>query len=73
MVDRGLDIEAVRSADHVFHRAEPQLGHDLAHLFGYEAEKVLDELRLSRETLAQLWVLRRHTDGAGVEVTDPAS
>ena len=41
-----------------------------ADVFGHEAEVVLDELRLAVELLAQLRVLRRHTDRAGIEMAD---
>ena len=42
----------------------------LAHFLGDEAEEVDDELRLAGELLAQLRILRRDADRAGVEVAD---
>ena len=43
----------------------------LAHLLGDVLEEGLDELRLAREPLPQLGILRRDADRAGVEVADP--
>ena len=51
-------------------RAEAELGHDLAQLLGDEEHEVDDVLGLARELLAQLRVLRRDADRAGVEVAD---
>jgi hypothetical protein len=42
----------------------------LAHLLGDVLHEVLDELRLAAEAFAQLGVLGRDTDRAGVEVAD---
>ena len=57
-------------ADHLGHRAEPELGHQLAHLLGDELEERLDELGLAAEALAQLGVLGGDADRARVEVAD---
>ena len=70
MVDGRLGLEPIGPADHLVHRPESELGHQLAHVLGDEAEVVLDELRLAGELLAQLRVLRRHADRAGVQVAD---
>ncbi len=70
MVLRRLEVETLGPPDHLVERAEPQLRHHLAHFLGDEPEEVLDELRLARERLAQLGILRRDADRAGVQVTD---
>ncbi len=49
-------------------RAEAEAGHVLAEVLGDEAEEVDDVLGLAGEELAQLLVLRGHSDRAGVEV-----
>ena len=46
----------------------PSLRHVFAHFFGDEEEVVHHVFRLAGEFLAQLGVLRRHADRAGVEV-----
>ena len=51
--------------------AEAERGEVLAHLLGDVLEERLDELGLAAEPLAQLGVLRRDADRAGVEVADP--
>ena len=51
--------------------AEPERGEVLAHLLGDELEEVHDELGPAGELLAQLRVLGRDADRAGVEVADP--
>ena len=56
--------------DHLGHRPEPELGHELADLLGDELEERLDELRLAAEAGAELGVLRGDTDRAGVQVAD---
>ena len=68
--DRALDVEAVGAADHLVDRAEAELRHQLAHFLGDEAEEVLDELRRAGELLAQLRILRRDADRAGVQMAD---
>ena len=68
MVDRRPRVEHLDVADHLGHRAEAELGHQLADLGGDELEERLDELRLAGEALAQLGVLRGDADRAGVEV-----
>ena len=68
--DRALDVEAVGAADHLVHRPEAELRHQLAHFLRDEAEEVLDELGRAGELLAQLRVLRRHAHRAGVQVAD---
>ena len=49
---------------------KPSSARYLAHLLGDELEEVHDELGLAGEALAQLGVLGRDADGAGVEVAD---
>ena len=68
MVDGAAHVEPVDPADHLVDRAEAQLRHDLAQLFGDEEEVVDDVLGLAGEARAQHRVLRRHADRAGVEV-----
>ena len=51
-------------------RAEAERGEVLAHLLGDVLEEGLDELRLAGEARAQLGVLGRDADRAGVEVAD---
>ncbi len=61
-------VEQVRAADEVVHLRHAHAGHDLAHVLGDEEEEVDDMLGQALEALAQHRVLRRHADGAGVEV-----
>ena len=70
MIDGRLGLESVGAADHLVHRAEAELGHELAHVLGDEPEVVLDELRLAGELLAQLGILRGDAHRTGVQVTD---
>ena len=63
-------VERLDVADHLGHRAEAELGHQLADLLGDELEERLDELRLAAEPLAQLGVLGGDADRARVEVAD---
>ena len=69
VVHRRRDVAPVDPADHLVQRAEAELGHDLPQLFGHEEEVVDDVLGLAGEAGAQHRVLRRHPDGAGVQVT----
>ena len=61
-------FEHVHAADHLVERAEAQLRHVLAHLFGDEEEKVDDVFRLALELGAQHGILRGHAHRTGVEV-----
>ncbi len=70
VVDRRARVEHLGVTDRLGDRAEAELGEVLAHLFGDELEEVDDELRLAREALAQLGVLRGDADRARVEVAD---
>ena len=63
-------VEHLGVADRFGDRAEAEGGEVLAHLLGDVLEEVDDELRLAGEPLAQLGVLRGHTDRAGVEMAD---
>ena len=51
-------------------RADAERGHQLPGLLGDEEEEVDDVLGLAGEALAQLRVLRRDADRAGVQVAD---
>src|SRR5690606_41564841 len=57
--------------DRLVDRAEAQLREVLADLLGDELEEVHHELRLAAEALAQLGVLGRDPDRAGIQVADP--
>ena len=61
-------IEPIDAADHFVDRAEAELGHDLAQLFGQQEEVIDDVLRLAGEFLAQLGILRGDADRAGVQM-----
>ena len=65
-----LDVEAVHAADHLVHRPEAELGHQLAHLLGDEAEEVFDELGRAVELLAQHRILCRDANRAGIQMAD---
>ena len=67
---RRAHVEHLDVADRLLERAEAERGEVLAHLLGDELEEVHDELGLAGELLAQLRVLRRDADRAGVEVAD---
>jgi hypothetical protein len=64
----GRRDEPVGAADHLVHGAEAERGHLLAQVAREEAEEALDVLGRAAEALAQLGVLGRHADRAGVEV-----
>ncbi len=68
MVDCLAFIEDLGPADHLREGAEAESGHVLAHLFGDEEEEIDDMLGLALEARAQDRVLRRHADGAGVQM-----
>ena len=68
--DRAACVQQIASTDHIFELAEAELRHDLAHLFGDEPEEVDHMLWFSFELLAQLWVLGRDSDRAGIQMTD---
>jgi hypothetical protein len=71
VVDRGGGVEQLGVADRLLEGAEAELGEQFPHLLGDVQHEVLDELRLAREALAQLGVLGRDADRAGVQVADP--
>ena len=50
MVDGLPHVEEIAAADHLVDRAEPELGHQLAHFLGDEREEVDDVLGLARGT-----------------------
>src|SRR3954447_27017933 len=58
-------------SDGLVEGAETERSEQLAYLFRDELEEVDDELRLAVEAFAQLRVLRRNTNRAGVEMADP--
>ena len=68
MVKRLTHVELVDAAHHFFNGAEAHFRHDLAKLFSDEEEVVDDMFRLAGEARAQDGVLRRHTNGAGVQM-----
>ncbi len=70
VLDGAIDVEQLGVADDLVEAAEPELGEVLAHLLRDELEEVHDELGLAGEPGAQLRVLRRDADRAGVEMTD---
>mmetsp|Transcript_19585 Transcript_19585/g.63107 ORF Transcript_19585/g.63107 Transcript_19585/m.63107 type:complete len:667 (+) Transcript_19585:756-2756(+) len=65
---RIVDAQHVGAPDHLFDRAEAHARHVAAHLLGEVEEEVDHVLRLARKLCAQLRVLRRDADRAGVEV-----
>ena len=71
VVNGSTGVEEFDMTDHLGHRPEPELGHELADLLGDELEERLDELGLAAEAGAQLGVLRGDPDRAGVQMTDP--
>ncbi len=64
-------VEVADLADRLREGAEPERREVLADLLGDVLEERLDELRLAGEAGAQLGVLGRDADRAGVEVADP--
>ena len=54
VIDGLRHVDLVHAPDHLVHRPEAELRHQLAHVLGDEAEEVLDELGLAGEALAQL-------------------
>ena len=61
-------VKPVHSANHFVYAAKAHIRHNLAQLFGYEKEVVDDMLRLAREKLAEVGILRCDAHRAGVEV-----
>jgi hypothetical protein len=70
VLDGVAHLQHVRAPDHLLERTEAHTGHQLPHLLGEEEEVVDDVLGRTCETLSQLGVLRRDTDGARVQVAD---
>ena len=70
VVDRGARVEQLDVADRLEQRAEAQLREQLPDLLRDELHERDDELRLAGEPRAQLGVLGRDADRAGVEVAD---
>ncbi len=62
--------QAVHAADHLFHCAETELRHELAHVLRDEAHEIDHVLGLTGEVFAKAWILRRHAHRAGVEMAD---
>src|SRR5690348_4634621 len=60
--------QLVGAADHLVEGAEAQFGHQLARLFGDEAQERDHVLGLADEAFAQLLILGRDADRTGVEV-----
>src|SRR5204862_3027573 len=61
-------IEQVAASDQVLELAHTELRHDLADFLGDEEKEIDHVLRLPRESPAQLRVLRRDADRAGVQM-----
>ena len=70
MVGGLAGFEPVHAADHLGNGAEAELGHQLANFLRDEGHEVDHVLGLAGEEAAQLRVLRRDTDGAGVQMAD---
>ena len=70
VLQRRPRLQPVRPSDHLVHRPEAELCHQLADVFRHEPEVVLDELGPAREVLPQLGVLRGDADRAGVQMAD---
>ena len=66
--DRWTALEPVDPAHHLIHRAEADLRHQFAHLLGDVEEEVDDMLGFTREMPAQLRVLGRDSNRAGVQM-----
>src|SRR5579875_602707 len=61
--------QAIDAADHLVHGAEAKLRHNAPQVFRHEEEIVDHVLRLARELLTQIRILRGNPNGAGVEMT----
>src|SRR4051812_21077624 len=70
VVDRGAYVQHFRVADRFVYRAEAKSREVFAHFLRDVLEEGDNELRLSREALAQLRVLRRDADRTRIEVAD---
>ena len=70
MIQRRPDVQPIDSTDHLVHRPEAELRHVLADFLRDEPEEVLDELRLAREPLPKLGILRGDADGARIQMAD---
>src|SRR5690606_28294142 len=66
--DTFAHVQQVGAADQVVELADAQLGHDFAHFFGDEEEKVHHVLGLALELAAQHRILSGHAHRAGVQV-----
>ena len=62
--------QQVGAADEIVEPPHAELRHQLAHLLGHEQQVVHDVLGRAGEAPAQLGILRRDADRAGVEVAD---
>src|SRR5690606_30187338 len=61
--------EYIRAADHLIDFSETEFGHDLTQVVRQEAEEVHHVIRISREELAERFVLCGNTDRTRIEVT----
>ncbi len=61
-------LEQLGKADDLVELGEAKRCEDLAHFLSHEEEVVDHVFRRALEALAQNWILRRDTDGAGVEM-----
>ena len=70
VIYRMLHIERLNTTDSFLQRTEPKLSEVFANLLCDVFEEVHNELWLTVKSLPQLWVLRRNTNWARIQVTD---
>src|SRR5713101_10193321 len=68
VIEAAPHLQLVGAPDHLVDRAEAEPRHVFAHFLGDEHEEIADVLGLADEAVAQLGILCRHPDRAGVEV-----
>ena len=71
VIDGGLRLETIGTANHFVDFTEAELGHDFTQLRRDKAHEVHDMLGLAGETLAQPGILSGDTRGAGIQMADP--
>ncbi len=69
VINRDICFQHVDATDHFVHCTETKLRHNFAHIFCHHEQVVHDVLGLAGKFLAQLRILRRDTDRAGIEMT----
>ena len=65
-----LGLQTIGTSYHLIDTSEAQLCHQLAHLRGDKAHEVDDIIRLAAEAAAQLRILCRDANRAGVQIAD---